>query len=200
MLSKNPSNKTAMLKRRNGDIQILEFEGKPGQCIYNSGKFYLQIDNSKFAIIDELAMTPRATIDLALPIDWIQFDRYNSVLVSMHDSTKKYQTLIGYNGDFQVGDNYEVLWQKWRATPYFATRFGNEYLHSIYLRDSTIKRDNNDLIVSNASDFEVDFFASKLFYILNNQLYIRTIASDSILGSYFLEGELRGAFHQYAKE
>lgn len=200
LICDSAANKIALIKRRNGKVQVLEFEGKPGQCIYNSGKFYLQVNAMNVAILDEQAMTLRANIELTLPINYLQFDRYNSAIVSAKDSTKDYQTLITFNGDFEVGTFYEVLWQKMRATPYFAATFGTEYLRSIHLRGSEVRADNNVVLATNATDFEADFFEGTLFYLSNDSLYVKDILSDANREGFLLNGKLRGAFHQYAKE
>ena len=105
-----------------------------------------------------------------------------------------------FNGDYQVGDFYEVVWPKMRATPYFAATFGTEYLRSIHLFNGEVRADNNTVLAAPASDFEVDFFEGTLFYLSNDSLYIKDILADSVRTKFLLGGYLDGSFHQYAKE
>ncbi len=201
MVCDTTANRIAFVKRRNGKVQILEFEGHPGPCIYNVGKFYLTKNDSLVAIYDEQAMTTRAVLNLGMQIDEILLNRYHLIYVSGHNAVSVRQALLDPNGDGLVGgDSYVVQFQKYRPTPYFAARFGREYLRDLSLINGKIVSDNAVTMADSTTDFEVDFFEGTLFYLRDGHLVARNMASDSLLDSLTFQGSLVKAMHQYAEE
>ncbi len=191
----------ALVKRRNGKTQVLEFTGRPGRCLYNSGKFYLCQDSNQVAVYDEEAMTVRAKIDLGVRVDEILLDRYHVITVMCHDTAGTRQGLIDANGDFLVrGTTTPVNFALLRPTPYFAVRFGREFLHDLRIVAAGIVRDNGELEASRATDCEADFFESTLFYPLDGHLVVKDMAADSLLDSIPFQGALIKSMHQYADE
>lgn len=200
MIADTAANKVAMIKRSNGNVQVLEFEGHPGRCVYGSGKFYLVVDHHKVAIYDEQAMTTRATLDLKMQIDDLLLNRYNFVVPVGHDSLFVTQeALVDVNGDGLVRE-FPTTYTKTRLTPYFAVRFGAEYVHDLQLKAGKILTDNAVALTDSTTDFEVDFFEGTLFYIRNGHFVVRDIATGQRADSLPFQGFLHKAMHQYADE
>lgn len=192
--------KVAFVKRRNGKVQTLEIEGKSGQCIYNAGTFFFQSGDQSVGILNEQAMTLQATIDIGKSIDVLQFDRYKSVIVSAHDSSKFYQALVSYTRESETKTPFVVNYSKVCATPYFAAKYGTEYLLSLYLKQSRIETASSVLIEPNVDDFEVDFFEGTILFKRNDSLHIKSITTGIEEAQFPFSGTMNGAFHQYAKE
>ncbi len=200
MIADTAAHKVAMIKRSNGKVQVLEFEGIPGRCIYSSGKFYLVVNQHQIAIYDEQAMTTRATLDLKMQIDDLQLNRYNFVVPVGHDSLFVTQeALVDVNGDGLVRE-FPTSYSKMRFTPYFAVRFGAEYVHDLQLRGGKILTETAETLADSTSDFEVDFFEGTLFYLRFGHFVVRDIASGERSDSLPFQGILRKAMHQYANE
>lgn len=200
MIADTVAHKLAMIKRSNGKVQILEFEGHPGRCIYSSGKFYLVVDRDKIAIYDEQAMTTRATLDLKMQIDELLLNRYNFVIPIGHDSLGVVQeALVDVNGDGLVRE-FPTTYTKSRLTPYFAVRFGSEYVHDLQLKAGKVLTDDAVTLADSTSDFEVDFFEGTLFYIRSGHFVVRDIATGQREDSLPFAGRLLKAMHQYADE
>jgi hypothetical protein len=200
MVSDTANRKLAFIKRRNGKVQEVAFEGKPGKCLYNGGKFYLQVDDSILAIYDEKALTTRATIPTAYPIDEILLDSYHNVLIESHDSTLYYEGLISTNADYLVNTLFRVNYNKLRPTPYFSKRFGKEYLFDLQLWGRRLIDERGNVLADSADDFEADFFEGELFYKLHDTLFKKNMASGTITSQLPFSGKLVKSFFQYAGE
>lgn len=200
LISDTVANKVAFLKRRNGHLQEIEFEGKPGKSIYNSGKFYLQVDDSLVAIYDETALTVRATIHIGLLIDELLLDRYHTIIVMAHDSSTTFKALITANADYLVGDVFPVLFSKYRPTPYFTAQFGSEYLHDLELLNGNILNEIGFVRADSVLDFEADFFEGTLFYTHGNDFVAKSIVDQTPFDSLSFHGHFLSAFHQYSAQ
>jgi hypothetical protein len=188
----------AFLKRKNGDIQKIQLKGKPGICIYNSGKFYLQIDDSLVAIYDESAMTPRATVRNGLPVDELLLNRYHAIVVMSHDSLRTYRVSIDPNADYLIGVKYPVFYSKLRPTPYFSIRFGREYLYDLMAAGPNLTDEASTVFADSILDFEADFFEGTLFYTRGRDFVAKSIEGLSVMDSLNFQGRFVKSFHQYA--
>jgi hypothetical protein len=199
LIADSAQGKISFVKRKNGKVQELPDVDRPGQCLYNSGKFYLVHGGQYISTYDEQAMTAISTIDAGATIDFIQFDRYKTVYASAHDSSKFYLARVSFNG-MEVGDLFETNYSRLRTTPYFAATFGTEYLRSLQMVQGRLESDQAYEFARNVSDFEADFFEGWLYYRSNDTLFVKHIAQDSIHHALPYSRSLEAAFHQYADE
>jgi hypothetical protein len=201
MVADTAAHQLAFVKRRNGKVQVLEYDQKPGRCIYNSGKFYLIQNDTSLVIYDETAMTPRGTFALGMVVDELLLSKYHFPIVMGHDSASVRQALIDANGDFLVGgESYAVNYDKLRPTAYFAVRYGREYLRDLRMTAGRVTLDDLTLIADSVDDFDADFFEGTLFYQRDGSLVARDMAADSLIDSLPFQGRLLKAMHQYADE
>lgn len=190
----------AFIKRKNGNTQVVDFTGKPGVCLYNSSKFFLQKDDSLVVIYDESAMTPRATVSNGISIDDMQLNRYNAPVLMSHDSSRTYRANIDPNAHVIIGGKFPVYYTMLRATPYFSQRFGTEYLLDLEMLNGNLIDEEGNILADSIADFEADFFEGTLFYTHGPDLVIKRIADLTLVDSLDLQGTLVRSFHQYAAE
>ncbi len=199
LISDTAAGKVAFLKLRNGDVQEIQFEGKPGMCIYNSGKFYLQVNDSLVSIYDESALTTRATVSIGLRISSLVLNRYRAIIAMSADSMGTYQALITHSADYLAG-NYAVLFSKFVPTPYFSKSFGTEYLADLEILDGNLINDSLIVLADSIADFEADFFEGTLFYTRGGDLVVKSISGLQLIDSLAFEGRFIKSFHQYAAD
>jgi hypothetical protein len=190
----------AFLNRKTSDIQKIQIKEKPGICIYNSGKFYLNIDDSLVAIYDESAMTPRATVRIGSSVDELLLNRYHAIVVMSHDSLRTYRVSIDPNADHLIGENYPVFYAKLRPTPYFNVRFGREYLSDLLAVGPNLTDEASAILADSILDFEADFFEGTLFYTRGRDFVARPIDGLSVMDSLSFQGRFVKSFHQYARD
>ncbi len=200
LISDTASGKVAFLKLRNGEVQEIEFEGKPGKSLYNSGKFYLQVDDSLVAVYDESAMTTRATVSNGLPVDELLLNRYHAIVVISHDSATTYQVLIDPNSDILIGEKYPVFFSKILPTPYFSAKFGGEFLKDLQIQGGNLMDQTGTILADSIQDFEADFFEGTLFYTRGQDLVVKSIDSLLTQDSLSFQGRMVRSFHQYAAD
>lgn len=190
----------AFVKRKNGDTQVVDFQGKPGVCLYNSNKFFLQKDDSLVVVYDETAMTPRATLSNGIAIDYMQLNRYNAPVLSSHDSTRYYRANVDPNADVIIGGKFAVYYYNLRATPYFTARFGTEYLMDLSMLNGNLIDESGTVLADSIAGFDADFFEGTVFYSRGADLVIRRLQDLSLVDSLPFQGKLIRSFHQYAAE
>lgn len=200
LISDTAAGKIAFVKLRNGDVQEIEFEGKPGKSLYNSGKFYLQVDDSLVAIYDESAMTTRATVSNGLLVDALLLNRYHAIVVISHDSTTTYQVLIDPNSDILIGEKYPVFFTKILPTPYFSAKFGGEFIKDLQIQGGNLMDQTGTILADSIQDFEADFFEGTLFYTRGQDLVVKSIDSLLTQDSLSFQGRMVRSFHQYAAD
>jgi hypothetical protein len=199
LIADSAAGKVAFLKRRNGEVQEIEFEGKPGQCLYNSGKFYLEINDTTIAVYDEVAFTPRSELSIGLQVDDILLNRYHAIVVMAHDSATTYRALIDPNADYLIGID-PVLYSKLLPTPYFSQRFGQEYLNDLQILNGNLIDEDGLVLADSILDFEADFFEGTLYYTHGSDLVVKSIDSLITRDSLTFSGRFITSFHQYARE
>lgn len=199
LVSDTVAGKVAFIKLRNGDVQEIAFEGKPGMCIYNSGKFYLQVDDSLVSIYDETAMTPRATVSIARRLDAMMLNRYHAIIVMTHDSAATYKAVIDPNADYLIGNDF-VFYSKFVPTPYFSQRFGGEYLRDLEILNGNLIDETGLVLADTIADFEADFFEGTLFYTRGQDLVVKSIDGLQLMDSLAFQGRFIKSFHQYATD
>ncbi|MFN8394736.1 MAG: hypothetical protein U0176_08710 [Bacteroidia bacterium] len=190
----------AFVKRKNGDTQVVDFQGKPGVCLYNSNKFFLQKDDSLVVVYDETALTPRATLSNGLAIDYLQLNRYNAPVLMSHDSSRIYRANVDPNADVIIGGRFPVYYSDLRATPYFAARFGTEYLMDLSLLNGNLIDETGTILADTITGFDADFFEGTVFYSRGADLVLRRLKDLSLVDSLPFQGALVRSFHQYAAE
>lgn len=199
MVADTAAHKLAFIKRRNGDVQEVEFTGKPGPCLYNSGKFFLVVDDTQVAVYDEKALSPRATLALGMTVDELLLNKYHVLQVMGRDSTGRRLGIVDVNGDFLVGNaTNPVAYTRLRPTPYFVARFGGEYLYDLQWLGGNVVSQNGVTLADSVDGFEADFFEGTLFYQRGASLLVRNMATGVGIDSLGLSGSLRKSFHQYA--
>lgn len=200
LIADTTAHKVAFLRRRNGKVQEIAFQGKPGKCIYNSGKFYLQVDDSLIAIYDEAALSPRNTVSVGLRVDELLLTRYHTIVAMSHDSSTTYRVILDPNADVLIGENAPVFYTKLRPTPYFSVRFGTEFLQDLQLLQGNLTDETGTLLADSILDFEADFFEGTLFYTRGQDWVVKRISGLETLDSLAFQGRFIQAFHQYAAE
>jgi hypothetical protein len=208
LVSDAHNHKLAMIKRRNGEVQMLDFDvqNRPGRCLYNSGKFYLVQNDSIIAVYDEQAMTTRAVLSTDMFITDLMLNRYHVIVATGFDSVGYRQSLVDANGDLLIrGTSYPVVYRKARPTQYFAAQFGREYLSDLYLRPqglgNEIVNDSNITLVPQAEDLEADFFEGNVYYLRDAHLVVRHISTRARLDSLPFPGlQIYKGMYQYAEE
>jgi hypothetical protein len=200
LLSDTTDGKLAFLRLRDGELQEIPFQGKPGICIYNAGKFYLELDHSSIVIYDESTLSPRSTIVFDLDIDDIQLDSFRVVNVFGHDSIQFYKALVTGNGDYLVAPPTPTRFSKIRLSPYFSKSFGSEFRGDIGLDGVEIVHRAGEVLVDSADNFEVDFFEGTLFYTIRSTLFRFDLRERSLKDSFSFGGVLHNSFHQYSTE
>jgi hypothetical protein len=200
LVADTAAGKVAFVKRRNGDVQEIAFTGKPGMCIYNSGKFYLQVNDSAVAVYDESALSPRSELTIGLPVDELLLNRYHAILVITHDSASTYRVLIDPNADYLIGQPEPVFYSKIRPTPYFSVRFGEEFLRDLQLSGGNLIDEQGTVVADSIADFEADFFEGTVFYTRGQDFVVKSIADLTTVDSLSFQGRFIKSFHQYAPE
>jgi hypothetical protein len=200
LIADSAAHKVAFVKLRNGDVQEIEFTGKPGMALYNSGKFYLQVDDSLVAIYDESAMTTRATVSIGKRLDALMLNRYHAIVVMTHDTSTSYRATIDPNADYLIGEVYPVFYTQLLPTPYFSKRFGNEYLLDLEVLNTNLIDEHGLVLADSIQDFEADFFEGTLFYTHGQDFVVKSIDSLITRDSLTFQGTFIKSFHQYAAD
>lgn len=185
----------AFIRLRNGEVIITEFEEEPGPAIHNNRLFFLQVGDSSIHVIDEWALTARHENDFSYTITEVQFNQLKNVYLTLKDDADDdYLGLLSGTDGSIAREGDPVAYQKIRYSPYLEARFGTEWLTDLRL--------NNTQLISGAivfpdsmTNFEVDFFESRLFYNWQNTLYHYDLNTQNRLDSFAFPDRLIGSVH-----
>ncbi len=184
LISDTITDQLAFIRIRNGELIITEFSGESGPAIHNNRLFFLQVGNVGLHVIDEWALTPRNENRFSFTIMEIQFNRLKNVYLTMkNDVGDDYSGLISGTDGSIAREGAPVNYQKIRYSPYLEARFGSEWLSDLRLSNNTLSS-GAIIFPDSMTNFEVDFFESRLFYSWRNTLYYYDMNTQVRLDSF----------------
>lgn len=179
----------AFLKRKKEDEIILPANGRPGRVRYNMEKFYIELDHRQMAIWNELALTSITQFDTGDSIYMIQFDKTRNLLVFSEGNGERSYCRVAAN-DNVVRSGIPTELERIRYSPWFAQRFGSEWLDPVILSKGVLSTPAAD----SASSFEADFFEGEVYFTRENWLYHQDIPTGTSLDSFPYPRHLVKAF------
>ena len=169
----------AFIKRRNGKVYQTGLGGPPGHILYNHGRFFLEQGYSSYVVYDELALAQRSTFTFNHPILESQFDRYKNLHITTADSSDYYYgALSGVNDVFR--EDALVNFGRTRYSNYYDDKFGSEFLLDLRQYGPEL-RAGSVVYADSVEDFEVDFFASQLYYTWEGEMFRKDLKTDRVL-------------------
>ncbi len=171
LISDTTTTKAGFIHINKQDIYTRSLTNIPGKSIYRSNKFYLKTGNDVITIFNEQALSATHSLKLNGMIRDLQIEDEKFIVVYTYreqNSETLQESRINYNTDAFTLKEADTRFRKVRHSPYAVANFGKEYLENITL-DFDSKLSVNNL--NSVSDFEVDFFESRLFFLRSDSLF-----------------------------
>lgn len=163
-------------------VHEVEIEAVPGQAIYESDKFYVQIGTRQVAIYREQALAQLNIVTFDHPIYDLQLDRAGRIQVITHADSQLYAAEISYNSNQLKREEAPTIYQKIQFSPYLRSSFGKEWLDDVSLEEGWVRTPPvRRRLLSGAEDFWVDFFEAKVYIQRNDSLLELDIRDKTIL-------------------
>lgn len=189
LVSDKQTAQIGFIHKKKGTLTILDVPELPGEAVYRSRKFYLQVGNQSVRIFREEAIADLETVSFSRPITDLQVDNQISILVFTRDSTL-FRASIDYNtNSLSLPETLENSDQT-EVSPIRVAQYGKEWLREVRLRNGQLSLGNRGQV----TDFEVDFFDAQIYYAAEDSLFQYAIREqkNTAVGSF--SGEILNSF------